>query len=147
MPTNSVLIDDRLLVAHLTGERLLTPRSRARLVTTQYWYFRACRAAVLGAAGALSGPFARLDPAHQADAITAMLRLPEDIGLPEPRSLVPVMVDMADRHPRLNLLNLEAAAWARLLDARVLLSPPAAAGVLPPALDAEGIAWTVHEPT
>lgn len=146
MPISSVLIDDRLLVAHLTGERLFGSRSRAQLFTTGYWYFRACRAAILGTAGQLSGPFARLDPSRQADAIGAMLRLPDHIGLPDPRPLVPAMVEVAGRHHRLNVMNLEAAAAARVLGARVLLSPPAASGVLAPTLDAEGISWTVHEP-
>ncbi len=52
------------------------------------------------------------------------------------------MVDLARRHPKLNLLNLEAAAAARSLDAAIWLSPDGAAGVLAPVLEAEGIAWT-----
>jgi hypothetical protein len=51
------------------------------------------------------------------------------------------MADLARRHPRLNLLNLEAAAAAHLLDAVVWLSPEAAAGILPSVLDAEGAVW------
>jgi hypothetical protein len=51
------------------------------------------------------------------------------------------MVDVATRHPQLNLLNLEALAAASVLEATIWLSPPAAAGVLPNALNLEGIPW------
>lgn len=145
MPTNNVLLDDRLLIAKLTGSTIIG-RSRAALHTTTYWYYRACRAAVLGASGQLSGPFEGLDEPNQGRAITAMLQLPDEIGLPDPRPLVPAMVDIASRHPRLNLMNIEAAAAAHLLDARVLLSPTAAQGVLTPVLDAEGIPWDTRDP-
>jgi hypothetical protein len=43
----------------------------------------------------------------------------------------------------LNLLNLEVVATAQLLDATVWLSEPAAAGVLPPILEAENLAWSM----
>jgi hypothetical protein len=147
LPISSVLIDDRLLVALLTGGRVPGGRSTAALHTTTCWYFRACRAAALGGGGQLSGPFAQLNPADQERAIAAMLQLPEDVGLPDPRPLVPTMVDVAQRHPRLNVMNIEATAAALLLDARVLLSPPAAEGVLVPVLDAEGIRWDVQDPS
>ena len=140
-----MLIDDRLLVAQLTGVNMLG-RSRAKIHTTTYWYYRACRAAVLGASGQLSGPFEALDSTDQSRAIAAMLQLPDRIGLPDPRLLVPAMVEIASRHPILNLMNIEAAASARHLGARVLLSPPAANGVLAPVLDAEGIPWDTRDP-
>jgi hypothetical protein len=146
LPTNSVLLDDRLLVAHLTGTSVLGRRSRAHLATTTYWYFRACRAAVAGGTGQLSGPFAGLPAEQQGRAITAMLQLPEEIGLPPPRELVPAMVDVATRHPRLNVMNVEAVAAARVLEARVLLSPASAAGVVTPVLEAEGIRWDERDP-
>ncbi|MBI2704366.1 MAG: hypothetical protein HYX32_03615 [Actinobacteria bacterium] len=145
MPTNSVLLDDRLLVERITGAKVIG-RSRASIHTTTYWYYRACRAAVLGASRQLSGPFEGLDELDQSHAIAAMLRLPDDIGLPDPRPLVPAMVDIVSRHPMLNLMNIEAAATATLLRARVLLSPPAAQGVLAPVLDAEGIVWDTVDP-
>ena len=72
-----------------------------------------------------------------------MLRLPDDVRLPDPRLLVPEMVTVHQRHPHLNLMNLEATAAARVLDARVLLSPRAAAGILPEVLTAENISWRV----
>jgi hypothetical protein len=56
------------------------------------WYYRACRAAVVGGGGQLSGPFSALASTEQALAIEALLRLPAEIGLPDPRPLVPEMV-------------------------------------------------------
>jgi hypothetical protein len=52
------LIDDRVLIARLVGEQVRLPR--VGLFTTSYWNDRACRAAVVGGSGQLSGPFARL---------------------------------------------------------------------------------------
>ena len=52
---------------------------------------------------------------------------------------------MHQRHPELNLLNIEAASAARVLDARVLLSPRAAEGVLPDVLTVERVSWRVVE--
>jgi hypothetical protein len=46
----------------------------------------------------------------------------------------------------LNVMNIEAVAAATTLEARVLLSPAAAAGVLAPALDAEQVRWSVQQP-
>jgi len=140
LPTNSVLIDDRLLVAYLLDVKLALPK-RAELYTTAYWYYRACRAAVAGSVGQLSGPFRALPTDEEARAVQGLLQLPEHIGLPESRRLVPEMAEVARRHPPLNVLNIEAVAAARLLRARVLLSPPAARGVLPAALADEDIRW------
>ena len=139
-----VVVDDRLLI-----EELLVGLDRrgAQLFTTTYWYYRACRAAVAGAGGHLSGPFRSLPDREQQRAIAAMLRLPDDIGLAEPRRIVPLMAEVSTRRPMLNLMALEAAATARVLDAPVWLSPQSAAGVLPDALDAERIRWSVVEPS
>lgn len=71
--------------------------------------------------------------------------LPDDVALPDPRLLVPEMAAMHQRHPELNLLNIEAAAAASLLGARVLLSMRAAEGLLPDVLTAERISWRVIE--
>lgn len=105
------------------------------------WYYRACRAAVAGAGGHLSGPFGEVPQAEQQRAIVSMLQLPVDVGLPEARQTVPRMVDVATRHPQLNLLNLEAVAAACTLEATIWLSPAGASGVLPQVLDLEGISW------
>ena len=139
----NVVLDDRLLIEELlVGSR----RPGVQLHTTAYWYYRACRAAVLGAGGHLSGPFRELEPQDQERAISAMLQLPNDIGLPDTRQLVPLMVENAGRHPKLNLLNLEAVAAARALAATIWLSPEAANGVLPPVLDGELLAWEIVTP-
>ena len=74
-----------------------------------------------------------------------MLTLPDDVLLPDPRLLVPEMVAVHQRHPHLNLMNLEATAAARLLEARVLLSERAAAGILPEVLTLERIPWRIVE--
>ena len=132
------VIDDRLLI-----EELLVGLDRrgARLHTTTYWYYRACRAAVAGAGGHLSGPFQRLPVDQQRRAIASMLQLPEEIGLPQSRQVVPIMVAVAGRHPSLNLLNLEAAATAHMLRATIWLSPETASGILPTVLESEGLDW------
>jgi hypothetical protein len=137
-PPSAIILDDRLLI-----EELLVGLDDidGRRHTTTYWYYRACRAAVGGAGGHLSGPFLGLDIALQSAAIRSLLTLPGSIGLPDPRATVPVMAELSDRHPRLNLLNLEAAAAGLVLDATVLLSTEASRGVLPAVLDAERVSW------
>jgi len=136
----NVVLDDRLLVEELlVGIR----KPDVTLHTTAYWYYRACRAAVLGAGGHLSGPFRELQTREQGRAIRSMLQLPEDIGLPDTRLLVPIMVEVAGRHPKLNLLNLEAVAAVHALNATLWLSREAADGVLPAVLDVEHLAWEV----
>ncbi|MGH8996686.1 MAG: hypothetical protein ACRDYB_11740 [Acidimicrobiales bacterium] len=121
-------------------------RNGAHLHTTSYWYYRACRAAVAGAGGHLSGPFRELPPAQQQQAITAMLQLPEEIGLPRPRDVVPIMASVAGRHPMLNVLNLEAVATAHWLRATVWLSPEGTLGMLPSVLGAEDLNWETITP-
>lgn len=135
-----VVLDDRLLIEELLVG-LPDGGAVRSLHTTTYWYYRACRAAVACAGGHLSGPFEALAGDEQGRAILSLLDLRPDIGLPDSRSTVPAMVDVAGRHPRLNLLNLEAVAVARLLSATIWLSEQAAEGVLPPVLHAERISW------
>jgi hypothetical protein len=55
------------------------------------------------------------------------------------------MAELSERHPRLNLLNLEAAAAGLLLDATVCLSVEESRGVLPKTLDFENIKWRTVE--
>ncbi len=133
-----VILDDRLLVEELL---VGVPKRRVALHTTTYWYFRACRAAVLGAGGHLSGLFERLEDDEQELAILSLLELRSDIALPDPRPTVPLMARLARRHLRLNLMNLEAVAVAQLLGGTVWLSVESASGVLPPVLDQERIPW------
>jgi hypothetical protein len=139
-PGNVVVLDDRLLIEELLVG-LPDAGSDVSLHTTTYWYYRACRAAVAGAGGHLSGPFRELSSDEQGRAVLSLLDLRADIALPDPRSTVPAMVDVAGRHPRLNLLNLEAVAVARLLSGTIWLSEAAAKGILPAVLAAEGVGW------
>lgn len=140
----AVLLDDRLLIEELLVG-LDLGRRRPRLYTSVYWYYRACRAAVAGAGGHLSGPFERLPTEQQEQAILSLLELGDDIGLPDPRSLVPTMAQLFRRHAQLNLLNLEAAAAALTLRAEVWLSPAASEGVLPGVLESESVRWATIE--
>jgi hypothetical protein len=55
------------------------------------------------------------------------------------------MVEVQGRHPRLNVLNTEAAAAALLLDAELLLTRPTANGQLAEVLDSERINWQFAE--
>ena len=136
-----ILLDDRLLIEELLMG--LPAAAGASLYTTTYWYYRACRAAVLGAGGQLSGPFERLGAGEQERAIASLLELRVDIGLPEPRATIPLMVQIAARHPKLDLLNLEAVAASLSLGTVLWLSPPAAQGLLPAVLEAEALSWSV----
>lgn len=140
MASPNVVLDDRLLIEELLVG-LRKTRRRVELHTTSYWYYRACRAAAIGAGGHLSGPFEQLPAGEQERAIRSLLELRDDIGLPDPHTTIPLMVDIAARHPRLDLLNLEATALARLLRGTVWLSEESAAGILPGVLDDEGVAW------
>lgn len=138
-----VIIDDRLLI-----EELLVGLGRDEPVvmhTTSYWYYRACRAAVLGAGGHLSGPFQQLAQAQQERAILTLLELRSDILLPDSRPVVPRMARIARRRPRLNLLNLEAVAVGQVLAGTLWLSVEAASGVLPAVLDEERVDWRTFE--
>lgn len=134
-----VIVDDRLLIEELLVG--LVKDQDVVLHTTVYWYYRACRAAVLGAGGHLSGPFQQLEKELQQRAIVSLLELRSDILLPHPRPTVPRMAQIAKRHARLNLLNLEAVAVGQLLGGTLWLSVEAAAGVLPAVLDDEHVPW------
>jgi hypothetical protein len=140
LPSEPLLLDDRVLVALLVGEGLPIAR-QGKLFTTMYFYFRACRAVVAGVGGRLSGPFQRLDQDRQAAALEQMLTLPDDVGLPDSRQLVPAMVALHRRHPHLSLLNTEAAAAALVLRAKMVLTPPSAAGQLAEVLSIRGISY------
>ena len=139
----NVVLDDRLLIEELLG----LDRRGAQLHTTSYWYYRACRAAVASGGGHLSRPFRELPIGEQQRAIASMLQLPEEIGLPQPRHVAPLMVAAADGHPKLSLLNLEAVAAAHFPGATLWLSPDGARGVLPDVLEMESIAWRAVAPT
>lgn len=142
-----VLLDDRLLIEDVLGgwSARRFARSSASVMTTAYWYYRACRALVAGGAGHLSGPVLELSTQQREATIDRLLVLPERIGLPDARVVVPEMARLARLHERLNLLNLEVAATAILYRSVVWLTAESAAGVLPAVLDAEGVRWRVVE--
>jgi hypothetical protein len=140
LPSRPLLLDDRVLVALLVGERLPIAR-RAEHFTTTYFYYRACRAVVAGVGGHLSGPFERVDPDRRALALEQMLALPDDVRIPDSRYVVPVMVDVHRRHPNLSVLNIEAAATALWLGAKMVISPSTARGQLEGVLPVEHITF------
>lgn len=118
------LVDDRLLVNLLGGGD--PPRPSEPVWTTGYWYVRLCRA-VLGSpgpSGVLSTSFADLPEAMHAQALRALLELPERIGLASLRTLGPLIGHLSRRH-RLNALGIEVLAAAVHLQADVYLSAPA----------------------
>lgn len=136
------LLDDRLLIEEiLVG--LPGRRPVSGFVTTGCWYYRACRAAVAGGGGHLSGPFLNLPEDLQQVAIGTLLSLPDALRLPDQRMVVPVMARVSERHRQLNLLNLEAVAVALVQRSTVWLSARSSAGVLPAVLEAEGVRWKV----
>ncbi len=143
MAAATVLLDDRLLIEELLAG--LRADEGRPLATTSSWWYRACRAAVVAGGGHLSGPFAAVRADLQELAVLELLELREDVALPDPRAVVPTMARLARTHPRLNLLNLDAAASAVVLDAEVWLSPKTARGILPTVLDDLAMAWTVVE--
>ena len=122
------VLDDRLLI-----EELLVglPHGREELHTTTYWYYRACRAAVLGAGGHLSGPFARVDADRQAAAIISLLELRDDISLPDPRSTVPEMARLASGRPLASAATPSPSEGSAVLSVFVSWSSAAPKGPVP----------------
>lgn len=134
----TLLVDDQLLSVVLRGEELPESlRAEEFVFTTGHWYVRLCQAAsgVSGRSGVLSGPFAALPPGRRDEALSALLQLPEEIGLVSLRDLGPIIAPLRSRH-RLNILAIEALAAAVHLGAFVALS--ARSPGLERALDAEG---------
>ncbi|MDQ1439751.1 MAG: hypothetical protein QOK43_3380 [Acidimicrobiaceae bacterium] len=120
----TLVVDDQLLSLILRGGRLPGQLdSSGPIFTTGQWYVRLCQAA-LGVAdrpGTLSGPFAALPPHRRAQALAAVLELPDEIGLISLRELAPVIAQLRARH-QLNILSIEAVAAAVQLGATVALS-------------------------
>lgn len=138
-----VIVDDHLLSALLTDRGVLPPTLRAKrrrreVFTTGHWYYRLCRATrSRRVTGALSGPLADLPEPELREAVAAIVRLPDEIGLLSLRDLSPIMADLSERH-RLNVLALEALAAALHLDADVHVSAVDAGPQLRMALEREG---------
>jgi hypothetical protein len=142
LPSKNLLLDDRLLLAHLLGSasRPLADLLKRRSVsTTGLWYYRLCHAVRSGnVTGALSGPFAAAEPRIKARAATAMVRLPENVGLMSLLELAPVMADLIERH-RLNILSLEALAAAISLDSDIAIAIGSENPTLMQAAEHEGV--------
>jgi hypothetical protein len=115
------LIDDQLLGAVLRGSP--PPQRDVPLYTTGYFYVRLCQAVLASstAAGVLSSPFNSLPHELRERATSALLELPEDIGLVSLRELGPVIGQLRVRHD-LNILGMEVLAAAVCLEADVYLS-------------------------
>ena len=86
--------------------------------------------------GVLARPFANLPPGLRARAMTAVLELPDEIGLISLRDLAPTVARLRQYH-QLNIVSIEALAAATLLRATVYLSPPSP--LLESALANEGL--------
>jgi hypothetical protein len=115
------LIDDQLLGAVLRGSP--PPQRDVPLHTTGYFYVRLCQAVLASstAAGVLSSPFNSLPHELRERATSALLELPEEIGLVSLRELGPVIGQLRARHD-LNILGMEVLAAAVYLEADVYLS-------------------------
>ena len=115
------LIDDQLLGAVLRGSP--PPQRDVPLYTTGYFYVRLCQAVLASstAAGVLSSPFNSLPHELSERATSALLELPEEIGLVSLRELGPVIGQLRVRHD-LNILGMEVLAAAVYLEADVYLS-------------------------
>lgn len=109
------------------------------IFTTGYWYVRLCLAVGRRTAGQLSGPFFALAPAHRRRAVTAVLDLPEEIGLLSLRRLGPVIGDLARHHPPMNALTREALAAAVTLGAAVLMAVRNENSILAAGVTEEGL--------
>lgn len=116
-----LIVDDALLLSVLGGGAAGEVRAalqRGELFTTGSWYYRLARAAhdwTFG--GALSSALETLSAERQARVAVALDALPQEIGLLDMRSLVPIMRRLPGR--RLNFLTAEAVAAALSLDAAV----------------------------
>lgn len=140
-----VLVDDHLLVRTLAGvpPGPVPPARRAgALWTTGLWYYRASRALQSPTiTGALSGELADLSPWARRQAMGAVARLPDDVGLLSLRELVPLMAELSNAH-RLNALSLEALAAAVYLEAEVLVALENDGPSLRAAVTSSGLAYT-----
>lgn len=134
----TLLVDDQLLGTVVRGDALPDHLATGQeIYTTGYWYVRLCQAAlrVADRPGVRSAPFGALPPSRRAQALAAVVALPDEIGLLSLRQLGPVIAGFRGRH-QLNILGLEALAAATHLGATVVLS--ARSPRLEEALVAEG---------
>lgn len=119
-----MVIDDHLLVRILLGDEPpdLRPRGAA-LSTTGLWYHRLCRAlADRTVTGAMSRSLGMVDDRIAGAAVSAVIELPDWIGLTSLRTLGWPMAALLANGVRLNLLSLEALASAEHLGAEICLA-------------------------
>jgi hypothetical protein len=123
------VVDDALLLAVLAAtadDEIQTVAAEGEVFTTGSWYWRLGRALHDAAsAGALSRALTDLTPRQQARVLTAVERLPPEIGLLSLRDLVPLMATL-DVGRRLNLLTAEAIAAALVLEATIVVTTESA---------------------
>lgn len=131
------LVDDQLLSRILREEEVEGLSDDVEVFTTGYWYVRLCQAVFASSdpPGALSRPFLELPEDLRGRAVSAVLELPDTIGLLSLRELGPLIGRLRQRHA-LNALGIEALAAAVRLEADVFLA--ARSPRLEEALAAEG---------
>ncbi len=119
-----IIVDDQLLLSILAGQEsdsLFSARSNG-VATTLCWFYRLSRAIASGSStGVLSRQFSALSTAHQADVISLVDELPEDIITLDSRTVVPVMSALSSVASA-NVLTTEAVATALVLDAEIAVS-------------------------
>lgn len=118
--TETLLVDDHLLLQDEPAEL----RAKGVVIaTTGLWYHRPCRAVSDQAVvGSMSRRLGDVDSTVAADAIVAVIQLPESIELLSLRSLGWAMSTLVHPGVRLNRLSLEALATARHLSAEICLA-------------------------
>jgi hypothetical protein len=118
----NALVDDQCLSLILRGEALSEVDGYLDF-TTGYWHFRLCQVYFRSTStGVLSRPFEGLDELERSAAERKLLRFPDEVGLINLRELVPLMAQLADAHPNINLLGREALAATLALEAKVVLA-------------------------
>lgn len=126
----ALIVDDHLLLDLLAEDVrgwLAEAVSEAAVYTTASWYYRVANASEHGAGrGSLSGRIAAMTDPARTSVRNRIARLPDEIGLVGPRTLVPVMAGLQTPR-RLNYLSAEALALAVLTEATIAVrtdSPP-----------------------
>ena len=122
--SQTFLVDDHLLLRVLLEDEPPDLRpDGAALATTGLWYHRLCRAlsdrAVIGS---MSKRLGNVDATLAANAIAAVVDLPDNIELISLRTLGWPMTEIVHAGARLNLLSLEAIAVAKRLQAEICLA-------------------------
>jgi len=124
LSAGDVVVDDHLLLRILLGDEPPELRPRGgRISTTGLWSHRLCRAlADTTVTGAMSRSLGDIDPSRAAAVVSAVVTLPDSIGLSSLRVLAWPMAQLITEGVRLNLMSLEALAAAQHLDADVCLA-------------------------